>query len=253
MSMFQSDVKDIALKHVAEMDTRYEDEIADSILFRLEYGGPDRAVKDLRLSFEEKKIILAPMDSVSAAIKYRQGKTAMLNFASNRHPGGGFLSGAMAQEEALCHESTLFNVLSGMTEYYEWNRKHSNKSLYKKRALYTPGIVFERDGSVYKFDVITCAAPNRKAAAKAGVSEQKIHEALEARMDLIFAIGTELGIDTLITGAFGCGVFGNDPREVAILTRRMATYYHIPKIVCAVPPGNRNLAAFEEILGESRK
>ena len=67
---------------------------------------------------------------------------------------------------------------------------------------------------------------------------------------LIFGTGTEMEIDTLITGAFGCGVFGQDPREVAILTKRMASYYHIPRIVCAVPPGNKNLAVFREVLGE---
>ena len=35
------------------------------------------------------------------------GRTAILNYASYKSPGGFFLEGSPAQEEALCHESIL--------------------------------------------------------------------------------------------------------------------------------------------------
>ena len=60
-------------------------------------------------------------DSVEAIMNYSQGKTAVLNFASYKEPGGGFMAGSQAQEESFCHESFLYNVLRQFQYYYDWN------------------------------------------------------------------------------------------------------------------------------------
>ena len=38
-----------------------------------------------------------------------------LNFASYKNPGGKFMDGSSAQEECLCHESILYEVLSAVS------------------------------------------------------------------------------------------------------------------------------------------
>ena len=53
----------------------------------------------------------------------------MLNFASPVNPGGGVLSGSMAQEESLCRCSTLYPLIAqdGLKDrYYMPNRRASD-------------------------------------------------------------------------------------------------------------------------------
>src|SRR5262245_39998602 len=47
----------------------------------------------------------------------------LLNFASARNPGGGFLNGSQAQEESLVRASGLYGSISRMTDYYGANRR----------------------------------------------------------------------------------------------------------------------------------
>ena len=86
-----------------------------------------------------------------------------MNFASYFSPGGGFIQGAIAQEEALCHESFLYNVLKEQTEFYEKNNRDFNSYLFYNRGMYSKHVLFFRD-KVQSFDVITCAAPDYRRA-----------------------------------------------------------------------------------------
>lgn len=165
------------------------------------------------------KIFVDKIDTVSGLFAYHQGKTAVLNFASYKNPGGGFLQGSGAQEESLCHNSTLYEVLSDkrFSEYYNWNNQNKNNALYRNRGLYTPNIIFEKNGSLLVADVITVAAPNRKAYMEycRTANEEENLVALKSRIGFIKCIAVEQRVDTIILGAFGCGVFGQDPNVVA--------------------------------------
>src|SRR5690554_3571902 len=54
------------------------------------------------------------------------GHVALLNFASARNPGGGFLNGAKAQEEDLCRCSGLYPCLVPCSQYYDANRNQTS-------------------------------------------------------------------------------------------------------------------------------
>lgn len=179
-------------------------------------------------------------------------RTCVLNFASHKHPGGKFLEGSSAQEESLCHDSILYNVLSRMDTYYTVNRQYLNRSLYSNRAIYSPRVLFPIDGSEWRADVLTCAAPNKTAAQKySKVSDDENSRLLRSRIDFVLGIAARNKPDVLILGAYGCGVFGQDPAEVASIFKELLdTKYsgEFKKVVFAIPDkSGDNYQAFAKI------
>jgi uncharacterized protein (TIGR02452 family) len=69
-----------------------------------------------------------------------EGKTpAVLNFASAKNPGGGFLNGSIAQEEALAISSGLYRTLTKLPQFYDANKK-STSAFYTHHAIYSPSV-----------------------------------------------------------------------------------------------------------------
>lgn len=206
-------------------------------------------------------ITVEPLDTVSAVFLHQQGKTAVLNFASYQKPGGGFLEGSSAQEECLCHASTLYNVLIRHPEFYTWNSRHKNNSLYTDWALYSKDIIFFENGDTLtpprqlKADVLTCAAPNYSAASKYGsVSADENLTALLERIRFVLDVAEDNHVDTLILGAFGCGVFGQDAAVVACGFKRWLEQrdYRF-KDVCFAVPDTENYKKFRLMISRENK
>ena len=248
-----------AKEHTIDMQHRYSDAIAQSVERTVIYNPGFTAKQKLGLTIVD--IQCVPMDSVTATFRYAWGKTCVLNFASYQNPGGMFLEGSKAQEECLCHESFLYNVLAQFDgSYYAWNKGHKNRALYLNRALYTPNVIFERangEGShSLAVDVLTCAAPNFGAASKyQNVSREENREVLRSRIEFVLSILAENNVDTAILGAYGCGVFGQDATEVAELFKEA-----IPKVLAGrkmnivfaiIDGGNdNNYQKFAEVFGK---
>lgn len=195
-------------------------------------------------------IKLVDKDSVSAIVDEHHGKTAVLNFASYKNAGGMFLKGSRAQEECLCHESFLYNVLRRFEQtYYTVNNTMKNRAMYTNKALYSPDIVFYHDNQETSCDVITCAAPNFSAGAKyANVTPDFNSRCLRSRIQFVLDVAACNGVDTLILGAFGCGVFGQDPKEVASIIHELLPGYPFETVVFAIPDKNHaNHRAFAEV------
>jgi uncharacterized protein (TIGR02452 family) len=176
---------------------------------------------------------------------------AVLDFASYVNPGGGYDRGAWAQEEALCAESTLFNILRTQKAWYGQNRSRNlNCELYRNRALVVPKVRFERDDYHSYADIIVAAAPNAvRARRDYRIDDATLTSAMRDRIRFVLAIADELGHDTLVLGAYGCGAFGWKASEVAELFREeLAKGTHVAgKVVFAIPESrfDENLPRFQ--------
>ena len=207
--------KSSAISHTNEMDQKYPEEIKDCIKNSKIYR--DKVLNVFSSAPKIPDISYNDQGTVTAAEALRKtckGKIAVLNFASYRFPGGGFLAGSMAQEEALCHKSYLYNILKEFPQFYEENGKNLNNSLYTNAAIYTPNVRFLGDNDFFA-DVITCAAPNKAAAMSKGVNGNICDDIMRERMEFVLDIAQAEGCEGIILGAFGCGVFGNDPELIA--------------------------------------
>lgn len=241
--------KEKAQMHTKEMEDKYRENIEKSVSRSMIY---DELEKHQHEPYEMVSIQLVPKDSVTAAFEDGVGRTCILNFASYKHPGGGFTNGSKAQEECLCHESFLYNVLRRFPDYYIWNSNHSNRHLYTNRAIYSPDIVFEQDGKVHQFDVVTCAAPNYSAAKQyKQVCAEENRCALESRIRFLFSVIRKQEPDTVILGAWGCGVFGQNPEEVAVLFKKYletGISSKTSRVIFAVPDGkDQNYRKFQSV------
>lgn len=195
---------------------------------------------------------------------------AVLNFASAKNPGGQVTTGSTAQEEALCRCSTLYQVLSNPKfndDYYEYNRsfaKHnSDGSLYTNRIIYTPDIkVFCKDNFIpvtlpedcwIDADIITCPAPNLipYVRFKKPIDDNRLFDLYVDRINDILMSAITHDVDIIILGAWGCGVFKNNPKLIAegfkrALYNDMKQFYfdHVIFAVMDDGRGSGNYSAF---------
>lgn len=178
-------------------------------------------------------------------------RVCVLNFASAKKPGGGFLGGAKAQEEDLARASALYACLAPQRAYYEANRRHAS-NLYTDHVIYSPGVPFFRDdrGELLEepamLSVITAPAPN--AGAIDASDRPHLRDALVRRAGIVLEIAARHAHTTLVLGAWGCGVFRNDARDVANtfrdhLASRFATAFD--RVVFAVWDTTPERATFE--------
>lgn len=161
-------------------------------------------------------------------------KPAILNLASRRHPCGGYDKGCNAQEEALCRVSTLSQSLYQLfDEKYKCVR--DARVPMRPRAypldidfggVYSPDVTFFREGKnkfyafreePFKCGVISVAAlsfreSNRYCndelhfrAPDGGFTPQGETVQLN-KVRTIYRLALKNGHDSIVLGAFGCGV-----------------------------------------------
>lgn len=167
-------------------------------------------------------------------------KVLALNFASPKNPGGGFVRGTVAQEEDICRASALYPCLVApqCENYYSQNRDYINShadmkpspnpdgNLYTNWMIYSPEVLWFRTGdNAITYDeisfasVITSPAPHYRSV-ELGTSRSTYEKVFSKRIESILALAEYHRHDCLVLGAFGCGVFGNNPTFVANLFKK---------------------------------
>ncbi|MET9563431.1 TIGR02452 family protein [Streptomyces tauricus] len=149
------------------------------------------------------------------------GPVAVLNFSSARNPGGGYLNGAQAQEEALCRASALYACVVRVREFYDHHRTHRD-TFYTDRVIHSPAVPVFRDdrGALldepYTAGFLTAAAPNAGVIKRTAPERMpELPGALASRAERVLETAAVHGYRRLVLGAWGCGVFQNDPAQVA--------------------------------------
>lgn len=208
----------------------------------------------------EVRVIDATTTDAAKDLQGRHGDVALLNFASAREPGGGFLRGARAQEEDLCRCGGLYSCIEKVTAYYDINRANRS-ALYTDHQIYSRGVPFFRTAenapfleTPYLASVITAPAPNAGAIHPAEAA--LIRSTFERRWRDVLLIAAHHRHRTLVLGAWGCGAFRNDPEMAAetvagwLVAPRFAGAFD--RVVFAIPSFGRsaaNLAVFRRVLG----
>lgn len=236
-----------AKHHLDYVQSVYKSQIVECVRNTKVYSG-QVSVPDGMLNRydEDTEVFVVNMATATTIYLYAldDGKLAALNFASFTEPGGKFIDGSGAQEESLCQESILYPVLLSFKDtYYKENYNCRNNGLYSDRALYSPGIVFcgavgDANTSV-ECDIITCAAPNLSYInCWSSIPYEENLNALRKRIDFVLSIAAANGVDNLILGAFGCGVFGQRSYDVALIFDELIKDKYkraFRKVIFAVP------------------
>ncbi|KAI0138887.1 hypothetical protein GGR57DRAFT_46571 [Xylariaceae sp. FL1272] len=200
-------------------------------------------------------------------------RVVVLNLASDKKPGGGWLSGASAQEEAICYRSSL--AMSLPNSYYPWT---------STEAVYTPDVVVMRSsmGSGHALltpqtppdqlpvvSVISVAAirrpETRYPSAGSGLAAPRDtaifkhpadRDLTKQKMRAVLRLAVRERHELLVLGAMGCGAFKNPPRDVASCWSEVLSEHEFSggwwrEIWFAVFDGRRegNFEIFDDALG----
>ncbi|KAL8771208.1 MAG: hypothetical protein Q9209_003379 [Squamulea sp. 1 TL-2023] len=154
----------------------------------------------------------------------------ILNMANAHWAGGGWMKGALAQEEALCYRTSLYLTLN-----------HRFYPMAEKAAIYSPTVVVIRESlekqhrllDLERLDQLPVVSVVSMAAIRDPSVVQRISDGLEsyadppdrelmrAKIRLVLRVAAAKGHRQLVLGALGCGAFGNPRGEVVNLWKEV--------------------------------
>jgi uncharacterized protein (TIGR02452 family) len=186
-------------------------------------------------------------------------RVAALNFASAKNPGGGFLTGAQAQEESLARASGLYAMLLG-DPMYDHHRSQRD-TMYTSWVIYSPDVpVFRLDegqllDEPYLCSFLTSPAVNAGALRHRDRRPDEVRRAMHERVERVLGVAAVHAHEVLVLGAWGCGVFRNDPEQIAELFqialggRYRGAFTNVVFAVLDSTGEKRSLGPFERVFG----
>lgn len=194
--------------------------------------------KRLRLRPRRDAVISVSTMTTAEACRHfarnRKNVVCALNFANGQTAGGGYKNGATAQEEDLCRQfptlySTLYNAMKdGLYPFGPCTATSPSCTGTYSDVLFTAGLTLARgnmeDGYPFLADheevevsMVAAAAPNIRFAKEIS-DPQLIYHTIETIFKAPFVWQAETNV--LILGAWGCGAFGGNARQIAELFAR---------------------------------
>ncbi|MFD3165385.1 TIGR02452 family protein [Herpetosiphon sp. NSE202] len=222
---------------------------------------PNMALAAARSTSQQPGIKIYAATTLEAAQRAAQTgqRVGILNFASAKNPGGGFLGGSQAQEESIARSSGLYPCLTNCSEFYRYH-KQQNDLLYSDALIWSPKVPVVCDDAgnwldqPYLVDVITMAAVNAGAIRQNRTGQSaEVEPVMRQRMQRLLAFCASQPIERLILGAWGCGVFGNDPALIARLFKEVIgqqpwPFEQIDFALYDPSPRQTNVELFAELL-----
>jgi len=216
----------------------------------------------------DQKVSVSTDRSFQAAMRLKKespgSRIAVLNFANAFHPGG-VGAGASSQEECLCRCSTLYPLLNRnylLNNFYDYHEELGTDNA-SDTVVYIEGVVICKtdedlpqrmpEEDWVTVDVINAAAPDLNSYPRLLITESPVARPTVEGFNLpeffdnqpamsdaalfgyhvkralhILTVAAAKGADILVTGAFGCGAFRNNPKVVAKAWRTALSVF--PKV-----------------------
>jgi len=179
-------------------------------------------------TLQRTRVLLQELNASTTGDGASPARVGVLNFASATKPGGGFLTGAQAQEESLARASTLYAslVTPTGTQFYDHHKRDRRGGFYSHAMIFSPSVTVLRDDAgawvlPYQIEIVTCAAVNAGVVRERAEENSnpdtaaRIEGVMRERMARILLLFEQQGLRNIVLGSFGTGVFRNDVSMIA--------------------------------------
>lgn len=155
-----------------------------------------------------------------------ENRFLVLNIANENSPGGGWLQGISGDEEELFLCSSY--CLSLNKKYYPI-----------KDIVYTPGVLVFRDNEDYSIlpknqrfyiDFIAVSPINKPNLTITGHLNENDKDLTYCKIRSIFRVAKNNNYNQIVLGAFGCGIFRNNPFDIARIFKEVINSYEFKNV-----------------------